>query len=531
MKKQYPLDIKSLNSVDLDAWFKDFELPYTMPELYGFRKKIEEEIFAIYVENRNTAYGEALLIEIKIFFEYLRVFYFLLYKQWSERMGYELLFDKTNFYNSFGTNEDNKVLDNLSQYGFKSGKGGLLSGVRRLLYGIRVNRSIFYQFKAIYESGRFIINTNPCTLSCAYSRKIKKNFIPFRENDLIGKLNFTGKISINADFDSFSTELSKRLCKKAKDFGVEIPDKIIFSLSCITANRLKAAYNDLKIVTEFFSSTRKMYLGFCGVQMGYFNRIVALALKRTGNPVYGFVHGYDYGRIRDYRAESSIVDKMVTYTKKTASDLNLSFLRFPPLQEKAPDSISADYDYFKNLCAKKQAIPNKIKRVMMICHCYDLVMNLDKGFPDITYFHLEITLMKFLVGNGFEILYKMHPEGEKVFTVRLLEKAFSGAVKVIKGRVEENSEEADAFLFYYTNSTTFAWATCSCKPVVIITSDEYVRSFSDEALRLIGRRCTIVPFHFNEKNIICFDKEILLNGLREFSKSKNSDFIETYMIP
>jgi hypothetical protein len=523
----------SLKNCDLSDWHRGFELPLSMPDLYRFRKSIEEELFATCRENIGTEIGDALLIEIKLYFEYIRVFHFLFYKGWVERKGFKLLFDpRTKLFQELSNgNYLLESIDTRPKSWLNAVRRSPLVFGRHFLYGVRVNRSIMFPFNSWDEDGRRIINTNPCVLSSAYARRISRGYIPFFERDLVPYLSVGKLCGEEKEFDDFSDNFSRRLCAKAMEFGVELPEKIRLALSALTALRLKMAAKDLNATRNWFGSRKMKYKGFCGVQAGYFNRLVALSVKSAGGVASGFVHGYDYGRVRDYRAETSIVDNVVTYTKMGVADIRSSFSRFPSIQKTDPKVISADYADFKVLCGRRKVVSKNIRKIMIICHCYDSMMNLDKAYPDITYFHIEMTVIRILVAAGYEVLYKQHPESDPFLSAEMLSRAFPRGVSFVSGHLEEHEDEADAFVFYYTNTTTFARTLCSCKPIAMIVSDEYIRSFSSEAMDLLKKRCGVVDFAFDEGNVLRIDEAMLLSALKDVSKVRNSAFIEKYMIP
>lgn len=229
------------------------------------------------------------------------------------------------------------------------------------------------------------------------------------------------------------------------------------------------------------------------------------------------------------------MDDLATYTSYAVGDLSKSFAVYPHPFKKDVNIVSAETSYFSETYEKfKNQHPlKKIKTVLLHCYSFDEKMNLDTIFSDIFYFHTEFILISFLVKNGFEVIYKVHPETvsalseyKKIFSH--ISNLFHGKVHISYERLQEITHLADAFLMYYTTATSFYWFLCLQKPLVLIDSDTFVRRHSDKALELIGKRCSFIPFCYDEKNMLRWDEGVLLRSLTH-PKEPDFEFAKRYL--
>ena len=158
---------------------------------------------------------------------------------------------------------------------------------------------------------------------------------------------------------------------------------------------------------------------------------------------------------------------------------------------------------------RRAALPQKIDTVMIV------------GFPPnwlryphlaahwaLTQLDVEVALIEALGRAGFKVLYKAHPEYER--ETRELFKNL--ACTFVGGHLENCWQMADAFVFPRISSTSFGFALCTNRPVVLL--DVESQNWLKEAYALLARRCRMVPARVDDGLRIHFDEKSLIDALR-----------------
>jgi len=122
-------------------------------------------------------------------------------------------------------------------------------------------------------------------------------------------------------------------------------------------------------------------------------------------------------------------------------------------------------------------------------------------------FELEVRLVRLLMGAGFEVLYKVHPERAHPASELMAELG----CRVVPERFEQVVDQADAFVVKYINSSTFATVVRSARPVFLIDLER--EAWRPERRDLLARRCVMLPGEIGPDGRVAFDEQALLDGL------------------
>ena len=114
--------------------------------------------------------------------------------------------------------------------------------------------------------------------------------------------------------------------------------------------------------------------------------------------------------------------------------------------------------------------------------------------PDVIYLDWQFRLVDLLARLPVELLCKPHPEGLLRGQVHPLAARTATSARPFEAHIAE----ADRFLFDYGQSTTFAEALCTDRPIVFIDMGNPI--FSPQARAMIERRCTVIPARFDTRN-------------------------------
>ncbi len=534
--KEYPLDLASVDLGQLDIFKDCYSLPAKPDDMYQLRLDVFEAYYSCVSAYGENIAGKMLLLCVKSLFEFIRVFSSIKIRQYCDECGFEPRFSRRNTtLNKIISGVD--VFESTMSFASCCMDGppfyDFVERLKRLAYGFRINRDIFYPVKTHYR-GFSLLNTNPCILSCAFSKRLGRSF-HYLSSDKFKNINVSLVSSPEKEFKDVAENVLKACIVVAKRYGVDISQEMEDSMSYILARHLSYAHaNYLEMKRVFADSYGPSHL-LGGTQASYFNRMIGLINMEFGGRTSAFTHGNEVGRIRDYRVENSFADDMVTYTNYAIADVKTSFKTYSHPMKRVCGVVSAETNYFVDSFEKQKmlSVPKKVKKVLLHCYCYDQIMNMDTVFPDIFYFNAEIRLISFLVSNGFEVLYKIHPEttisipGYKII-YQEIERHFDGKVQILYDRLQEISHLADAFLMYYTTATSFYWLLCTQKPVIILDTDRFVRQHSDEALELMEKRCSFVQYGYDDKNMLIWDDAELLKALRQ-PKEPDFEIIKRYL--
>lgn len=260
-------------------------------------------------------------------------------------------------------------------------------------------------------------------------------------------------------------------------------------------------------------------------------RTVALAARRRGTKVVGFSHGHNMG----YTHESArsyinigISDEYVCATPKAVESLSALTRDVPFTRNTRTKFVSTNVPTYKNLWESHggRAWPRKIRSVVIVgfpMHAtrYIYGTGLFWNFK----LDIEVRVARTLRASGIRVLYRPHPDtGQLMCTVMAQE-----VDEVLLQPFETAYRQADALLFTYPLTTTFGFALCSEKPVILI--DMEGEAWYQDIYRLIKKRCALVGAKFDERNRVSFKTEDLHAAMEEALEKQDYEYVFTYLFP
>ncbi len=527
----FTLDIFAIPKDEIENWHNSFHLIESPVRLWEMCEEIKEGYYDVIRMYTGTFVGDILIVKVKLYIEYRILLFALRYLQSIEKEKRKVRYSENSL----------------------TYKGIVVNGApyqNSLPYTTLVPTNIFRRVnKKARKIARSIINNN----SLFYYFKSVKNDLPVVtlglsefERAFLGGLNCSFCMSsdidwsflkrpdrlpkhINDGINGATEDIVKKMCEIADKYSIIVGNKVISFMIDITREHLIQTAKDLFTMEKKFASKAPWHI-LGSTQGTYFYRLISLVNAKFGGKITGFNHGNDVARNRDYRAELSIPNEFVTYTNESVRLINKCNRIFKTFNNNRPRIVSLETDMFYNLWRLNQQmpIPSKIKRVMIISSFYKVDGNLGLGFPDLMNLDMEIRLIRILTKLGYKVIYKAHPDGCNKWIN--FNDYFGHNVNVIREPFEQVIDKADAILFYYTGTTTFTWALCSNKPVILVYC-EFGHRISDEAFELIKKRCRVISGGLDERNRFSFDEEELLEALARKPEEPNTEFIEKYMFP
>ena len=168
-----------------------------------------------------------------------------------------------------------------------------------------------------------------------------------------------------------------------------------------------------------------------------------------------------------------------------------------------------------------------VKKVMLIGYPMDATRYLTNDTAMFFYFifDLEVRLMRFLKDNNYYVLYKAHPERLK----ELGNLVYDLADEVIVEKFEDSWKRADALIFTYPSTTTFGYALCTNRPVILLDK-ENSNQWNNEVKSELKKRCSLIHCKVSNQGRLMIDKVKLLQSLQNCSQDINYSVVDKYMI-
>jgi hypothetical protein len=267
-------------------------------------------------------------------------------------------------------------------------------------------------------------------------------------------------------------------------------------------------------------------------------RLPAAVWKSLGGQVVGFAHGNAYlsciGGSDETNGAHLVISDFVVGSQGEKSNLeHLRAILPSPLNGDdriiylKQDIYKELREKYKNASAETAARnPDDIKEIMIVGFPLDSFYY--PGLPGhdaLTYTHLTLRIMKDLKQAGYRIIYKSHPD-----TLKESEGIFdSFADSVISERFETVYERADCILFPSPYSTTFGFTLLTDKPVVYMRNCEWNYE-PDELTQALHRRTVPVNVSFDDKYVLKYSTEELLNAVRESAERLDIKAVEKYAV-
>ena len=259
-------------------------------------------------------------------------------------------------------------------------------------------------------------------------------------------------------------------------------------------------------------------------------RMLAYAVRRAGGEVTGHDHGTGEGHIVD--SVKTLVDfwscqRYVTFNEFAAGALRAGIrsdrlLGGPPEITGLPPSKHAAAHRDGSSVRRRR---KKTTTVLYVTTLYPgETVIIDPVVPDPLAIDWQARVIAHLRDRGFRVLLKPHPDSPTPTPAAF---ATSLGAQILDKRFEEVIEQGDVLLFDYPRSSTFGAALRSDRPIVV--ADFGTAQFTAEALKMLERRCAIVPGRFGPDNRLGIDWLEFDNALSRCIGLSDSSFVDSYL--
>lgn len=306
----------------------------------------------------------------------------------------------------------------------------------------------------------------------------------------------------------------------------EITQKELDKIHGEMRQTLTFAINFLKRNLAVIEKTKAQYA--LSSRLGHpFNRAISAAWQMAEKKIVGFPHGHTYATCYDQiHIDSdglSVVSELFASSKGQANLLKaLAKDRNRGLKMATPTYPAKSYypQLFDQL--QKQPVPTSIKRVMLVGFPISNIFY--PSFPsynDFTNIHLELNLIHVLKKNGFEVLYKAHPD-----KLDAMQGLFDTADTILTAPFESVFQQADCILFSYSRTSTFGYAMLTTKPIVLIDLDNVM--WHPAPYQLIQKRCNIIKAQTDANGTVQFDSQEVLDAINTASQNLDYEIVHQY---
>ena len=338
--------------------------------------------------------------------------------------------------------------------------------------------------------------------------------------------------------------------KNLQDVHPEIPDlaqtissKVVSSLnnvghpptaqlnkyfSEIILKRLINAWQDKEFMPGFTPSS-EMTL-FAGTGGSYRVRVVSHSFQRHGAKVIRMTHGGE-NFLFDHPLwspqELPFTDIYVTHGIRAAEQLTPIAYRHKQVRKSKRNIpvLGGGSNYHSKILngAKK---PSKVETVFVTSASFEGTRRAIPNIKlhDLVYYEWHRRLLGIISSAGFTVISKRHPKG-----LGTAHELFDDVAshELMQVGMSETFARADAFVMDIA-STAMMEAICTLKPVVLV--DIPNRQMLKAGLRDVKKIIQIVPAHFDERNRVVVDPNLLVEAIRKpVNVDARRQFIADYL--
>lgn len=261
-----------------------------------------------------------------------------------------------------------------------------------------------------------------------------------------------------------------------------------------------------------------------------FHKAIAASFRKAGSQAVGFHHGNSMGALcsETYAYnELSAYDVFVCPTRACADAYAETYAACRISRHARLTVATTDTSYYEQLhrSMARESIPKRINSVMLMGFPMNASRYHQEGVGGLFFFfqfELEMRLARLLRQNGYRVLYKIHPDRQG--GIRELMEPLCD--EIVTAPFEQCWKKADAILSKYTGSSTFGFALCTNRPIVLLDNERSLwRSDHYEALK---RRCRMVQAWIQDSRIE-FDKNSLIRALKRKPQPPDGAYVRNFM--
>lgn len=261
------------------------------------------------------------------------------------------------------------------------------------------------------------------------------------------------------------------------------------------------------------------------------HKVFSKVVLEEGGKVSAFAHGNDPGLLTNRMSgyvQMSMCDEFVC-PSASSTDLYQDVLSLTPIRRlRKVEHVSLKDNQFQlwhRQFAKHRTMT--LPRVVMVI---GYPMNptryvLSQGDFFLFQLDLELQILRCLRRMGLSTIYKMHPERVRE-AAGIFERECD---EVMIAPFEKVWSAADAFVFPCTTSTTFGFALCTPRPIVVV--DLPGLRWNPKVYPSLAKRCRMVPATIGPENRLNLDQGEFARALGPEAGNWDDHFVTEFMYP
>lgn len=278
---------------------------------------------------------------------------------------------------------------------------------------------------------------------------------------------------------------------------------------------------DLEGLKRLPEIPRSVWAGSAGP---YAVRAIAIEVRRRGGKITAFDHGGSLGMMDEPFSialrELSVTDQYVMPTQGCVDTVT----RTETLAASRPFGMtelvagSGDPTFRVAPQSQRRTTYGKPRIYYIITIFRALRQLVPTLLPDPIYLDWQIKLVEAMRSRGIDVICKPHPEG-----ILKGKRHPLGDIATVEYRpFEQIRDNADSFLYDYSQSTTFWEAVCTDRPVTLV--DFGITRFNQAVAPMIERRCRVIRARWDDRNLPTVDFGEVADALNEKRAVDPSEF-------
>ena len=502
-------DIGAIRKEGFQQYLKNYFWPISEKQYQNKINSLHEKYINLTVKTKDPLLRNLLQIDIALVSELQHIYHYQLVSKFSKENGYRLFYTQisNDFFRPNWKEIQNfyrvkkfpyKKISRLTRFLIRStlfnkhlGFFGIMKGFLAKKKLIGVGSFDALKKKYIKDTKTFCWHYDWPDLFRNKKYNLPKDRIDVFEKSFLNPyISFLKKLDPCIFDDKFVNNLQKVCLRRIRD---------LFEMyeNCIVFDR-----NTKLLIAEVGKPHSKII-----IFKNHSNSICFHHGSDSGEIIQGNSHEKDSLHCKKFAVPTSAIKDSYeeNYSKKTLAQLN------------SIDYFSVNTSFYRDFYNKSlmKKSKNRIRRVMVIGYPMTPFRPMEEvGL--FFYFRLEFEykILSFLKKNGFEVIYKVHPD-----RANEIEGFYSDVVdKFIKDPFEDVYDYADAFVFGLTSTSTFGYALCTNKPITLF--DIHGSKWNQNKKNQLKKRVTFVDAKLSRAQKITFSEEDLINSL---VSPKNSD--------
>lgn len=321
---------------------------------------------------------------------------------------------------------------------------------------------------------------------------------------------------------SLADTVLKDLQPRLAGLGVVLTKSALTNTRRFLLSELETAYADWRNIQRWFGGRAFDFFG--GTVCNYGRALLAFAARQSGGVAHSTVHGGNvYGNTFEPNLMELFNASVAWVPSEQAADnaRDIYRQRYPNMPAAAIEvhSRNALMDYDRG-----GTVPQVSRRIIVFGAPVVLEVSAIGALQAPCYVDAERRVCALLAAEGFDVIYKPHPENNWRFHHLLFDKR----VRIEARPYEQVKADADTVIYIFHISSTLITDLGSNRRIFLLADGWHETFWLESVWSALRRRCEIMPGEIDAAGRIQFDADTLLKKLKgpfRIDKAGFFDFI------